>query len=192
VNPDSFGQCLQAAGTGGEDVITAGGQAHHGGINRRRPPLASSIPAQLPWRHGRRDTVRRPAARPPSAPTSQANGPTIGQSSAASSTNTSEHCERPGQDPWRSFGATRSSCAGREPPSPRQERDSHSRPAPYRRRAGPSDPPTPTPLGGSPALPLPGTRSRLTTRTTSRCPTGERTIAALSLGGLLNEYQRVA
>ena len=34
VDPGSSGQCPQAAGTGGEDVITAGGRAHHGGINR--------------------------------------------------------------------------------------------------------------------------------------------------------------
>jgi hypothetical protein len=66
VDPGTFGQCPQIAGTGGEDVITAGGQAHHGGINRRRPPPASSIPARLP--SAVMTAATRFAGRPPRPP----------------------------------------------------------------------------------------------------------------------------
>jgi hypothetical protein len=66
VDPGTFGQCRQIAGTGGEDVITSDCQAHHGGINRRRPPLASSIPARLP--SAVMTAATRIAGRPPRPP----------------------------------------------------------------------------------------------------------------------------
>jgi hypothetical protein len=61
MDPASFGQCPQAAGTGGEDVITAGGRARHGGINRIAAAAAGqqhSRPAAM-GRPDRHDTVRR-------------------------------------------------------------------------------------------------------------------------------------
>jgi hypothetical protein len=47
VDPGSFDQYPRAARTGGEHVITADGQAHHGGINRIAAGQQHS--ARLSW-----------------------------------------------------------------------------------------------------------------------------------------------
>jgi hypothetical protein len=63
MDPGSLERCPQAARTEGEHFITAGGHAHHGGINRIAAATAGqqhSRPAAI-GRHGRHDTFRRPA-----------------------------------------------------------------------------------------------------------------------------------
>jgi hypothetical protein len=51
---------MQAAWTGGEDVITVGGQANHDGIAAAAAGQQRSRPAAM-GHHDCRDTVRRPA-----------------------------------------------------------------------------------------------------------------------------------
>jgi hypothetical protein len=61
VDPGSLGRRLPAAGTGGEDVITVGGQAHHDGIDRTAVGQQHSRPAAI----GHHDCATRLAGQSP-------------------------------------------------------------------------------------------------------------------------------